>query len=158
MEKIKQTGWPSHNGSRATGIPAEIIIRQRVVHASNPQHQREQSQHVTNKAAIKQSGTMLENTSLETSSSTCSHGDSSIKENLSLETPSSTRSKDDSEDEKLSRDSTGYRNDLWKGASDGSGPIKNVDTLCSHSVTQMMSRNDAARQKILDDMLNHGEF
>ena len=58
----------------------------------------------------------------------------------------------------VSEDSTGIRNDLWKNATDNNGPIKAVDKLCSSSVVQIMSRNDAARKKLLDDILNHGEF
>jgi len=58
----------------------------------------------------------------------------------------------------LSGDSSGIRNELWKSVTDNSGPIKDIDNLCSYSVVQMMSRNDAAKKKMLDDILNHGEF
>eukprot|EP00579_Thalassiosira_antarctica_P023409 CAMPEP_0201988178 /NCGR_PEP_ID=MMETSP0904-20121228/92187_1 /ASSEMBLY_ACC=CAM_ASM_000553 /TAXON_ID=420261 /ORGANISM="Thalassiosira antarctica, Strain CCMP982" /LENGTH=149 /DNA_ID=CAMNT_0048542329 /DNA_START=645 /DNA_END=1095 /DNA_ORIENTATION=+ len=61
----------------------------------------------------------------------------------------------------LSKDSTGIRNELWKSATetDNNGPIKAVDYyLCSYSVVHMTSRNDAASKKLLNDIINHGEF
>lgn len=47
---------------------------------------------------------------------------------------------------------------LWNSTSDSNGHIKLMDNLCRDQVVHMMSRNDAARKKMLDDILNHGEF
>lgn len=53
------------------------------------------------------------------------------------------------------------RHCLWRSAldkTDGGGPISHVDELCRDQVVSLMSRNDVMRKKLLDDMLNHGEF
>lgn len=83
----------------------------------------------------------------------------------STTTSSNTKPQDDDTDiewqDRLSKDTGGtgdIRKDLWKSTSDSNGQIKLVDNLCRDKVVHMMSRNDAARKKLLDDMLNHGEF
>jgi len=53
---------------------------------------------------------------------------------------------------------TGIRQDLWRSASYSNEQIKLADVNCSNVVVQLMSRNGAARKKLLDDLLNHGEF
>lgn len=64
-----------------------------------------------------------------------------------------------SQSRRISMDSShGITNELWKGATEKDGPVKAVDDIISYSVVRLMSRNDAARQKMLEDMLNHGEF
>jgi len=87
---------------------------------------------------------------------------SARRNNLSM-TISTTNTRDDTDtvNDILSKDSTGIRNELWKSATetDNNGPIKAVDYyLCSYSVVHMTSRNDAASKKLLNDIINHGEF
>mmetsp|Transcript_16256 Transcript_16256/g.35146 ORF Transcript_16256/g.35146 Transcript_16256/m.35146 type:complete len:159 (-) Transcript_16256:255-731(-) len=56
------------------------------------------------------------------------------------------------------RRSRSVKHCLWKVASDSNGPMTRVDDLCRDQIVHMMSSNEAARKKLLDDMLNHGEF
>ena len=56
------------------------------------------------------------------------------------------------------RDTRGVKHCLWKATSSSRGLISHVDDLCREQIIYMMSRPEAARKKILDDILNHGEF
>ncbi|KAL9184539.1 hypothetical protein ACHAXT_012509 [Thalassiosira profunda] len=65
-----------------------------------------------------------------------------------------------STDGRPSMDSTSsVAKDLWRSATAVDGPIAAVDYTCKYdSVVMIMSRDEETRKKVLDDLLNHGEF
>ena len=47
---------------------------------------------------------------------------------------------------------------LWKSAGDANGPIRKLDEMCFDRVVHLMIMSDRAQAKLLDSMLNRGEF
>ena len=50
------------------------------------------------------------------------------------------------------------RSDLLWNCTTDSDEIKLADDRCNRAVVQIMSRSEASRKLLLDDILNHGEF
>eukprot|EP00579_Thalassiosira_antarctica_P007599 CAMPEP_0201877570 /NCGR_PEP_ID=MMETSP0902-20130614/8962_1 /ASSEMBLY_ACC=CAM_ASM_000551 /TAXON_ID=420261 /ORGANISM="Thalassiosira antarctica, Strain CCMP982" /LENGTH=149 /DNA_ID=CAMNT_0048405043 /DNA_START=92 /DNA_END=538 /DNA_ORIENTATION=+ len=136
--KSRQNEWSELDLDKAIhmGIPSEIFVPNCVAVSVSLQHRHDHLQHDASKCElfeIKRSR-----------SARCNNLSMSISTN---------NTRDDTVNDILSKDSTGSRNDLWKSATDNNGSIKAIDNLCSYSVVQTMSRNDAARKKfLLDDI------
>ena len=71
---------------------------------------------------------------------------------------SSTSSSTNGHDDSVRSNFSDIRQDLWRSASDCNEQIKRVDCLCSEMVVQFMSRNETVRMKMLEVVLNRGEF
>ncbi|KAL9184517.1 hypothetical protein ACHAXT_012487 [Thalassiosira profunda] len=47
---------------------------------------------------------------------------------------------------------------LWRSAGDANGPIRKLDEMCFEQVVHLMIMSDRAQAKLLNSMLNRGEF
>ena len=135
--KSSQNKWSKLDLDKAVHIriPDEIFVSNHVAFSVSIQHRHDQLQHDANK-----------DESFEIKRSR-----SARRNNLSMTISTNTR--DDTVNDILSKYSTGIRIDLWNSATDNNGSLKAVDNLCSYSVVQTMSRNDADMKKfLLDDI------